>query len=252
MEPTLISVTPDNLNTETVFCIKNPKHPGFQKKKAWFTDRYEEGMRLLIAKDAAGKPASFIEFVPGEYAWRPVQAKDYFFIHCLFTYPTKNTGLGYASTLLLAAESAAKSAGKAGLAVFASEGAWLADPAVFLKNGFQSVAKKDRFELLVKKLDSETADPEFYDWTTQQAIYNPGWHIVYADQCPMHDKSAEDLYAYAAEQGLEIQITKLSSAGEAQLAPSGFGVYSLLKDGKLLEDHYISKGRFINILKKQG
>jgi hypothetical protein len=50
--------------------------------------------------------------------------------------------------------------------------------------------------------------------------------------------------------GLKIKIA-LDSEGK-QLAPSGFGTFSLLKDGKLLEDHYISRTRFENILKKEA
>lgn len=34
-----------------------------------------------------------------------------------------------------------------------------------------------------------------------------------------------------------------------QNGPSGFGTFALLKDGVLLEDHYISLGRFMNILR---
>ena len=38
---------------------------------------------------------------------------------------------------------------------------------------------------------------------------------------------------------------------EAKNAPSGYGVFNLLHDGKLLEDHYLSATRFKNILKKE-
>ena len=51
-----------------------------------------------------------------------------------------------------------------------------------------------------------------------------------------------------------LQVTtflKLTSPTEAQNAPSGFGTFSLIKDGKLLEDHYLSKKRFENIIKQE-
>jgi hypothetical protein len=48
-----------------------------------------------------------------------------------------------------------------------------------------------------------------------------------------------------------LQTTKIESAEKAQHAPSGFGVFALVKDGKLLEDHYISETRFKTILKKE-
>ena len=49
--------------------------------------------------------------------------------------------------------------------------------------------------------------------------------------------------------GMDLKVTKLETAQEAKNAPSGFGVFNLLHDGKLLEDHYLSATRFKNILK---
>ena len=57
--------------------------------------------------------------------------------------------------------------------------------------------------------------------------------------------------AMAAENGLELNITKLTFAREAQDAPSYYGVFNLLWNGRLLSDHYVSKGRFKNILKNE-
>ncbi len=54
------------------------------------------------------------------------------------------------------------------------------------------------------------------------------------------------------EYGSELKISKITTAQEARQAPSGFGVLSLLHDGKLLEDHYISETRFRKILKTKG
>ena len=55
----------------------------------------------------------------------------------------------------------------------------------------------------------------------------------------------------ALDFGIDLNITKLSNATEAKKAPSGYGVFSLLHNGKLIEDHYLSATRFRNILKKE-
>jgi hypothetical protein len=55
----------------------------------------------------------------------------------------------------------------------------------------------------------------------------------------------------ASDYGIEMKVTKLLTPEEARNAPSGFGTFSLIKDGKLLEDHYLSRTRFENILKKE-
>jgi hypothetical protein len=51
--------------------------------------------------------------------------------------------------------------------------------------------------------------------------------------------------------GIPLNVTVMDTPGQAQRAPSGYGVYSLLYNGKLLADHYISNTRFQNILNKE-
>jgi hypothetical protein len=55
----------------------------------------------------------------------------------------------------------------------------------------------------------------------------------------------------AADEGLELHVTVLDSPAAAQQAPSYYGVFSLLWNGRLLSDHYVSKGRFRNILRHE-
>ena len=69
--------------------------------------------------------------------------------------------------------------------------------------------------------------------------------------CPWHEKSAFDLLNTAMDFGIDLKVTKIKTAKEAKNAPSGYGVFNLLHDGKLLEDHYISATRFKNIIKKE-
>ena len=67
----------------------------------------------------------------------------------------------------------------------------------------------------------------------------------------MLPKSVNDLSIMAAEHGLEVKVTVLNSAREAQNAPSYYGVFALVWNGRLLSDHYVSQGRFRNILRKE-
>lgn len=247
---TIVDINPANVQEETVYCIKNVKSPGFEKKKLWFTARYEEGLRMHILKDPEGKMAGFIEYLPGAKAWRPVKAKGYMFIHCLFVYPAKNKNLGYGTALVKQAEMAAREQGYSGICAMTSEGAWMSDASLFLKLGFEKVDQRGRFDLVCKTWDTKAPLPELRNWEEQQASY-PGWHLVYADQCPWHDKAVEALWNVAQDYGIELKLSCLESAKAAQNAPSGFGVFSLLHDGKLLEDHYLSATRFRNILKKE-
>ena len=71
---TLERVGPDNLATCGIGCITNHKNQGYQPKVDWLEKRFEEGLRFFLFRDDKGKPLAFLEYVPGEYAWRPVDS----------------------------------------------------------------------------------------------------------------------------------------------------------------------------------
>ena len=246
----IIEVTPENIEQETVFCIKDLTSEGFRCKQEWYSQRYEEGLRLCIMKDTEGKMIGFIEFVPARMAWRPVTANDFMLIHCMYIYPNKYKNQGLGSQLIGYVEDRARELQMSGVCVVTSKGTWMAGKPVFEKNGYTQVDQKDRFDLLSKKWNTDANDPVFLDWSVKQPFFQ-GWHLLYADQCPWHDKAVKALLKIAEEHDLELQVTKLDSVMDAKNAPSGYGVFSLLHDGKLLEDHYISATRFRNIIKKE-
>ena len=245
----IVNVTPQNAEQETFFCIKDIKNPGFKSKQRWFEKRYEKGLRMKILKNN-NKMISFIEYVPANQAWRPVDAPAYMFIHCITVYSKKDRSQGYGAILIEEAVKDAKAKGLAGVCTMTSNGAWVADKHIFEQNGFNKIEEKGRFELLSKKWDDSASDPILIDWTANQTKYK-GWNLVYTDQCPWHEKSAFDLLNTALDFGVDLKVEKIETVEEAKNAPSGFGVYSLLHDGKLIEDHYLSATRFKNILKKE-
>ena len=246
----LDEVTPTNAQEKTFFCIKDVKSDAFKAKLQWFEERYREGLRIHILKDETNRMIGFIEWVPAKFAWRPLDAPDYLFIHCLYVYSKKDRNQGLGTLLLAAAEREAKAFNMKGLCVMTSKGSWIANKDLFMKNGFTQVDQRGRFELLVKKWEESVPDPQLLDWTQQQKQYK-GWHLVYADQCPWHEKSVVAMQEVAQEFGVDLQVTKMETAEAAQQAPSGFGVFNLLHDGKLLEDHYLSATRFKSILTKE-
>lgn len=246
----LTEVTPDNVLEQTLFCIKDIKNPGFESKRKWFEKRYHEGLKLTILKNHQDKMIGFIEYVPLAQAWRPVIGGNYMFIHCMYVYSKKDRNRGIGTLLIDHVEQAAKALNMSGLCVMTSSGGWMANASIFQNLGFKVIDQKDRFELLATTWDSKTINPEFMDWTAQQQHYK-GWHLVYADQCPWHEKSAFDLLNTAMDYGIDLKLKKITTVDEAKQAPSGFGVFNLLYNGRLLEDHYISATRFKNILRKE-
>ena len=246
----ILSITPKNVSEKGVYCIKNKEAAGFQTKVEWCKNKGNEKLQLKIAINSQKKQIGFIEYIPAEFAWRPIDANNYMFIHCIaiFSKDARNKNLG--STLLKECETEAKHLGKFGVCVMTSNGAWMAEKKLFEKNGYFKVDELDRFELMAKKFGPQYISPKLINWKVQQKKYK-GWNLIYADQCPWHEKSVSDLKELASEYGINLKVKKIKTSAEAKKSPSGFGVFSLIRNGKLIEDHYLSKTRFKNILKAE-
>jgi N-acetylglutamate synthase-like GNAT family acetyltransferase len=246
----IIELTPENYSSLGCPCFLNPKQAGHLRKLEWLRDRFAEGfiIKSLFLEDEK-KPFGFIEYVPGEFAWRAVDAAGYLFIHCIWVNPNKHKKKGYGSFLVEECLKDAAKQRKTGVAVVTSEGSFIAGKDLFLKKGFEVVERDDRFELLAKQLQ-EGVVPKFKDWRKQLSPYN-GLNIVYSNQCPWVSRSISELSGIAKEKGLEIKVTELKNAKEAQNAPSIYATFTLIYDGKIYADHYLSSTRFLNILKKE-
>ncbi len=249
----IINIGANNLSEHGIFCVKNIKHEGYQAKFDWLKKRFADGLKLKFVyfKDEKN-PVGFIEYIPGEYAWRGVEAKGYMFIHCMYL-KSKYRNKGYASRLLEKCVQDARKENLFGVVVIASQGPWLAGKEFFLKNGFELIAKKEPlFELLVKKFSKDAPSLKF-SRTREKNLkkYGKGLTVIYANQCPFIIKSIKELAVVAKEMAIKIKIVKLKNCKQAQNAPSPYGVFSILYNGKLLANHYISKTRFKNIINKE-
>ena len=246
----IIDVTSENVENAGVFCIKNKKAAGFKLKVDWFKDKINNGLKIKIVEDDQGKQLGFIEYIPSEKSWRPINAKNYSFIQCIVVTSKSMRSKGIASTLIQQCEIDAKKNGKSGICTMTSKGPWIANKDLFIKNGFQIIDQRGRFELLYKAINKKDPIPKLNDWTAAQKKYK-GWNLIYSDQCPWHEKSITDLRESAKNNGIKLHINRIATPKEAQKGPSGFGTFALVKDGKLLSDHYISKTRFETIVKNE-
>lgn len=243
---TLEKVAPATLSTCGIGCLSNQKNEGFQRKVRWLQKRFNEGLRCLLFRNADGRTLGFLEYVPGEYAWRPVEAPGWFFVHCLWVNPKGQKIGGLGSRLIQACLDEARQADAIGVTAMVTDGPFMAGKEIFLKNGFQTVGTADRFQLVARWL-KDGPTPKFRE--LHRSSFR-GLQVVYCDQCPMLSKSVQAISEVAAEYGLKLKITELKNAQQAQSAPSYHGVFTLLCNGEVLADHYVSKTRFKNILQK--
>lgn len=249
--PTLTEVTAANVDRHGFFCVKNKKHAGYPTKLAWLEERFREGLKILLLEED-GRQLGFLEYVPSEYAWRGVHLDGYLFIHCIFLARKPDREQGYASQLIQACIEDAGRQGKKGVAVLGSDGAWLASRAIYLKNGFEVAdTHPDGYQLLVHHLGDYPLPQLSDDWEERLAPYREGFHLLYANQCPYHLQSVRAIQEVAAKHGYEVNAVELTNPADAQAAPSPYGVFNLIYNGRLIAEHYISGTRFRNILTKE-
>lgn len=73
-----VTLTHDNIEQEHICCaIANEKDIQVVSKKNWLKERLDEGL-VFLKGNVRGK--CFIEYIPAEYAWSPVEAGGYMYI----------------------------------------------------------------------------------------------------------------------------------------------------------------------------
>ena len=233
----IIDVDAENVDQTGFFCyMSKRKSEGFQRKLNWLKARFSEGMKIKMFELPQ---RGFIEYIPGEYAWRAVDAAGYMFIHCLWVVG-KSKGKGMAGTLLEHCIEDAKSAGMKGVAMVTSERVWLIGKKLLLKHGFKSVAEEAPFNLMVKKF-SAAADPSFSgNWEQKASRYPKGITVFRSDQCPYIPDAAKTILDFAKERGIQSQVVELESCQDVRdLSPSPYGVFSVVNDGRMLSYYYL-------------
>lgn len=240
----IIEVNKSNVKSAGFFCkMSQKKSSGYLNKMEWIQSRFDEGMKIKML-DLKQGGRGFIEYIPGEYAWRAVEADDYMFIHCLWVVGSSK-GKGYAKLLIDECVNDAASAGKKGVAVLASEGNWLAKKDIFLKYGFETAASVSHqeyppFDLLVKKFKKAKNPLMPSDWEERAAKFGKGLTVIRTDQCPYHEDAVKYVKEAAVKKGIKFTEVKLGSREELfERAPSPYGVFSILLNGRLLSYHYL-------------
>ena len=124
----IIDLTPENIADYGVCGYKDVKKQlELRRKIDWFNRYYPEGLRIKIILSKTGGYQGMLEYIPGRYAHRPVDAENYMFIHCVFVgFKKEFKGKGYASSLIEACIRDAKDAEMEGVAVVTRNGSFMA------------------------------------------------------------------------------------------------------------------------------
>jgi GNAT superfamily N-acetyltransferase len=251
----IIDLKPNNISDYGVCGYKDlKKHMELRKKIEWFQEYYPKGLRIKIVMSEKGGYQGMLEYIPGEYAHRPVEADGYMFIHCIFVgFRKEFKGKGMASLLLDECIKEAQNNNMLGVAVVTRKGPFMVGNDIFLNKGFQIVdSVKPDFDLLVKKFDEKSPDPQFRkDMGESLKEYSNGLTILRSVQCPYTEKNVNAIIESAKDKfKLKTNLIDLKDASNVQNSPCAFGSFCLIYDGEILSYHPISKTRFENIMKK--
>lgn len=252
----IIDITPENIADYGVCGYKNvKKHLELRRKIEWFKEYYPKGLRIKVIFSKKGGYQGMLEYIPGKYAHRPVDAEGYMFIHCIFVgFKNEFKGKGYASSLIDECIKDAKNAKMQGVAVVTRKGPFMVHNDIFLTKGFEVVdSAEPDFKLLVKKFDVRSEDPKFKsNMTDNLKKYGKGLTVIRSAQCPYTEKNVNAIVESAKNKfGLKANLIDLKDANAVQHSPCAFGVFCIIYNGEIISYHPISNTRFENIMNKK-
>lgn len=237
MEAKYITLTKENIDTEHICCAFSDKKcsEGYEMKKTWLKKEFDNGY-VFRRLDARAKV--FIEYVPAEKAWIPVDAPGYLMINC-FWVSGQYKGQGHAKALLQSAIDDAKAQGKNGLVTvvgtkkfhFMSDTKWL------LSQGFEIIEKlPNGFLLLALKIKSSASRPSFKEHIKSgECEDKKGLVVYYTNRCPFTDYYVNgSLWVLAQENNIPLKVIKLETMEQAQSSPTPATIFSAFYNGKFL------------------
>ena len=243
-----IRVTKDNLEKEHICCaISNNKDAQVSSKKAWLADRFDEG---LVFHKSVERGKCFIEYIPAENAWVPINADGYMYIDCLWVSGSFK-GHGYSTELLDACVEDSKEKGKAGLCILAAakKKPFLADPKFLKYKGFTVCDEADNgIQLWYLPFGNEAERPGFRECAKHPHIEEKGYVLYYTSQCPFNAKYVPVLEQTAKENDIAFHAIHIESREEAQTAPTPITNYALFHDGEYITNEQMNDKKFLKLV----
>jgi GNAT superfamily N-acetyltransferase len=234
------TVDATSVNTLGFFCYKSkPKSEGYVQKSAWLKERFSEGLKIDIVYED-GRSVGFIEYTPGESAWRTVRAPGYIVIHCLWVVGRAKKK-GYGSQLLRGCLAHARAKGASGVAMVTSSRPWLAGSQLLLKHGFEQVDEVLPFDLMVKQFDAAPLPTFPTDWKARLAQFGPGLTVVRSGQCPYMEDATNTVIEFGRTKGIKTEAVALETSRQVQeMSPTPYGTFAIVHDGQLLSYYYMT------------
>ena len=246
-----IKVTEENLEREHICCaISNNKDCQVMAKKNWMKEQLKDGL-IFLKGNVRGK--CFIEYMPAENAWMPIEAEGYMYINC-FWISGQFKGKGYANQLLEECIRDSKEKGKKGLCIRASakKKPFLSEGEYLKYKGFQVADTAEPFFELLYLPFNEADIPRFKECVKNPQIKEDGYVLYYTHQCPFTAKYVPVLEQAAKEHNISFKSILINSKEETQNMPVASTTYALFLDGKFVTNEILSEKKFLKMCGVEG
>ena len=240
-----IRITKDNIDKEHICCAMSGKQSNL--KKEWMKQRFDEGI-VFYRSEERGK--CFIEYIPAEYAWVPIEAEGYIYIDCLWIAGSMK-GHGYSNDLLNECIGDAKTQGKKGICILSSDGRkkeFLSDPKYMAYKGFTVADRSDTgITLMYLPFDITVEPPRFKPCAKHPKMDESGFVLYYTDQCPFTYYWVPRVEEAAKEHNIPLKVIHITDKDAAQNVPAPVTTYALFRDGKFLTQAIQSDKKFLTL-----
>ena len=238
-----IRITKDNIGREHICCAMSGKQSVV--KKEWLKQRFEEGL-VFYRSEERGK--CFIEYIPAENAWVPMEAPGYLYINCLWVSGSMK-GHGYSNDLLDECIRDAKTQGRKGICILSSEKRkkeFLADPKYLAYKGFALADTSDcGITLQYLPLAPEAEPPRFRECARHPEVAEDGFVLYYTDQCPFTYYWVPRVEEAARAHNIPLKVIHITDKESARNVPAPVTTYALFRDGKFVTQSIQSDKKFL-------
>jgi ribosomal protein S18 acetylase RimI-like enzyme len=231
----LIELTDLNIEDEHICCAISDKkcQEGYRKKKSWLSSEFKNGYTFK-KMDVRGKV--FIEYVPIEHSWLPLEGKNFMVINC-FWVSGQFKGKGDGKKLLQQCLNDAKDMD--GVVAISSDKKrpFMSDPKFFESQGFEIIDEAPPFfKLWGLRLNSDARFPTIKKSAKSGTCPDKkGITAYYSNTCPFTDYyTNQALREYAHDKNVPITIKHIKSKRDGHKMPIPWVINSVFYKGELV------------------
>lgn len=188
-------------------------------KRFWNYNTLFRGVRILVAYEGT-TPVGHLEYIPIEYAPKPVTGANLTFIDCMFVEP-KQRWHGVGAELLQACEEKNREHAH-GLAVIAYPDSLFMPAGFFIEHGFVCVAEQDNAWLMFKAW-REVDMPQFLPrhYAAHERADKATIDVFWNSQCPFWVKAHNCLLRAVKDLGDQVAVHDINTDDRAVMQQYG-------------------------------